>query len=754
MTSSTTSSIYGSSVSGKGIGGLMSGLDTESLVEQMLQSTQAKINRQFQAQQKLVYQQDAFRDVISKLTDFSSKYFSYTSKTNILSSNFFKSNTVTSSSSNVTVSGDTSALKDFSINKILSVASNSRFTSNYGVSSGAITSDAIVPNKDINALAGQSLSIKYGTDTFTVTFDEKFAGTTIQDAADELNKQIANIAGLKDKVSYSVNGNRLELVNHKGGDVTISAVSNNIKDILKIEEKSTGSSTADIDTSASAFLKQISLKDILAKGQITFDYNNVQKTITFPAADSPDAIDSVDKLKTYLQDKLNNLYGKNSDGSEKISVSVAGGKLSFQTSGNNNLFGISSASQDIKAYTGLSAGDYNRVNKDVELSKAGLKGTLSSTKINADGKQVYEMTINNKKFTFDETSTMNEIINTINSDPDVGIIISHSSTTDKFTAVSKETGSHIGINITDDVGNLSSVLFGQKDDPINGYVVTKGTDAVIEVTKNGVTETLTRSSNNISFDGINIGLTNKAAGETNITFTVSDNIDEIVENMAKFVNDYNEIVAYLDEKLMETPNKDYPPLTDAQKKDMSESEIKLWEEKAREGMLYCDSNISSLLYGLKDAVSGFVSGNNLLLSDIGITSAKGDYSGKLIFDENTFRKKYAEDSSKIENLFTQNIKNGTTADKGIAYRLRDVLTLNVGTAGEKGLLVDKAGTKGNSTAKNNFLSERIEDYDDMIKKLKTKMEGERARYWKQFTALESALSKLNSQSSWLSSQFQ
>ncbi len=753
MASNTTSSIYGSGVSSNRIGGLMSGLDTEDLVKQMTKATQIKINKQFQAQQKLVYQQDAFRDVISKLVSFSDKYFSFTSKTNLLSAGFFRSNTVTSSSSNVSVSGDTDALKNFSIDEVISVASNARFTSNKEISSGVITSDVITSNKDINALAGQAMSIKYGPDTFTIRIDENFEGSTIQDVADELNRQINNITGLKDKVSYTATEDRLVLVNHKGGDVKITAVGKSIEEILKIEKESNGTSADDIDASAGAFLKNVELKDILSKGQITFDYNNVQKTITFPDSNSAEAIDSVEKLEAYLQDKLNTLYGKNGDGTEKIEVETVGGKLTFKTSGKNNLFGISSISNDIKAYTDLSPGDYNRVNRDASISKAGLKDTLSSTEINADGKQVYRITVNNKNFEFTEDSTLNQIISTINSDPDAGITLSHSATTDKFTAVSKETGAHINIEITDKEGNLASALFGQKD-ASDGYTVDEGTDTVIKVTKNGVPETLVRSTSNIVFDGINIGLTNKAEGEKDISFAVSDNIDEIVENMAKFVSDYNEIVTYLDAKLMEAPSSKYPPLTDEQKKEMTENEIKLWEEKARSGMLYTDPNISSLLSSLRDSVSGFVSGNNLLLADIGIAGARGDYSGKLVFDENKFRTEYAKNSEKIESLFIQNPKNATTEEKGIAHRIKDILARNVGTMGEKGVLVEKAGTKGTSSAKNNFLSERIEEYEEMIKKLKSKLEDEKTRYWNKFVALENALSKLNSQSSWLTSQFQ
>src|SRR5690554_6788771 len=86
-------SLYGSSVN-KGFGGLMSGLDTDELVKQMTAVTRNKINRQYQAKQKLLYRQEAYREVSKKLLAFSDKYFSFAagSKTNILSPSFFASN--------------------------------------------------------------------------------------------------------------------------------------------------------------------------------------------------------------------------------------------------------------------------------------------------------------------------------------------------------------------------------------------------------------------------------------------------------------------------------------------------------------------------------------------------------------------------------------------------------------------------------------------------------------------------------------
>ena len=86
--SNTTSSLFNSA---NMISGLASGLDTEGMIESLVQSYQNKINTLNQKITKTEWKQDAYRSIISKLVGFSNKYTSYTSSTNLMSASFFKS---------------------------------------------------------------------------------------------------------------------------------------------------------------------------------------------------------------------------------------------------------------------------------------------------------------------------------------------------------------------------------------------------------------------------------------------------------------------------------------------------------------------------------------------------------------------------------------------------------------------------------------------------------------------------------------
>ena len=86
--SNTVSSLMNSANT---ITGLASGLDTESMIENLVKSYQTKIETLNQKTTKIEWKQDAYRSIISKMVGFSSKYTSYTSGSNLTSPGFFNS---------------------------------------------------------------------------------------------------------------------------------------------------------------------------------------------------------------------------------------------------------------------------------------------------------------------------------------------------------------------------------------------------------------------------------------------------------------------------------------------------------------------------------------------------------------------------------------------------------------------------------------------------------------------------------------
>ncbi len=111
----------------------------------MAAGTKNRINRAYQAKQKLLYRQEAYREISSKLVSFNDKYlaFSAGSKINILSNSFFNSSTIKSTSDYVSVSGHEEKIQDFKITGVSSVATNANFTSADSISNKTIKARAI-----------------------------------------------------------------------------------------------------------------------------------------------------------------------------------------------------------------------------------------------------------------------------------------------------------------------------------------------------------------------------------------------------------------------------------------------------------------------------------------------------------------------------------------------------------------------------------------------------------------------------------
>lgn len=255
-----------------------------------------------------------------------------------------------------------------------------------------------------------------------------------------------------------------------------------------------------------------------------------------------------------------------------------------------------------------------------------------------------------------------------------------------------------------------------------------------------------RQSNTFQINGFEITL--KQANNKDITFSSTPDVDSILASVTKFVDEYNKLIEDLNSQIREEKYRDYQPLTDTEREGLSEDQIKKWEEKAMSGTLKNDSIISGVLNKMRSALSsavGGVSGTNSL-SKIGIkTSGNFMENGKLIIDETKLREAISADPNQIYELFAAN--GETDSSKGLARRLTSALD------DARTKITSKAGS-GSTTVNNTFVLGRLLDgYKDQVTRFEDRLASLESRYWKQFTAMEQAIQKANSQSSYLSGMF-
>ena len=808
---SSVSSVSGSSNSfyNNKIGGLASGLDTETMIENMTAATRAKIAAQKQDKQILQWEMDALRSISDMLIKFNTTYTSFSNPaTNFTSDSFFGKTLITALGTNskyITATGTSNLADSLSILGVKQMAKNARVnvaeasdkkmeSVQIDLSDGAQT--------DVSTISGRSISVKYGDKRYSLSFSSSKDFASLDDVAKELNSQLDS----NDiKVNVEVDGDKLVFKadsGYEGNSFEIVSGTGNILTTLGISEGAKlGGSTSTITSKANPDLteKQNTL-DVLSGKTMTFSYNGTTKEITLPTKEELEEYKKTngggnfDALVALTQQKLDKAFGAGRIEVSNGSGSGDTGTLVFETKNpstgaadNTSVLKITSAGSGLlgkSGILGMNYGESNRINLNSTIKDSGLFGASNLTPVkDAEGKEIYEISINGETIQFNADDTMSTIMDKINSS-DTGVTMSYNETSDSFTITANDSGASGQIDISDTQGNLAEILFGtQQKDPqgnITGYQragktqsdLQAGQDAIISVDFGdgmGPIE-ISRSSNVFDLDGLKItasgtfGYIDDGSGnlvldtanqvDNSVTFDAKVDSDKVVDAVKQFVEDYNELIELVNKELTTKRDRDYPPLTEEQKEEMSDEEIELWEEKAKKGMLFNDSDIRMLSNELRTVFSNT---DIKALEQAGITiSSDWSENGKISFDESKFRAALEEDPEAIQKLFTSEADNSdSTTFNGIITNMSAIYKKYASTTGAtKGLLVERAGNSSAplSLTDNTLLSE-MNNIDDIIEMLNDRLQSERERYNKQFTNLEVLISQMNSQSSWLSQQF-
>ena len=458
-----------------------------------------------------------------------------------------------------------------------------------------------------------------------------------------------------------------------------------------------------------------------------------------------------EELKSLINQGLADRFGYSQSGEQNIALATDGTGYKLEVNNGSN---VSFAKTD-SIYTGtaidatkaadaaktnlqLAFGFENTSNKATSLTTTLAEVGLSNLVLN-DGTSDFG--------SFDGSASINSVISALEAKYGTGNA-KFDATTGKISITGTGTLNITGA--TNDGTSASNKLFGANQ--INfgasqGAAATKEDGQNAKVTINGVTTE--RSSNTFTTGGLSITLLAETATGETATINTTKDTNKIYEGLKSFVEAYNKLIGDLNTKIDEEATfREYPPLTTAQKKDMSESEIKLWEEKAKTGLLRNDTNISSFLSGMRSVLYTKPDGCDFALYQIGIeTSSDWKDKGKLIIDESKLKSMIETNSQDIQELFTN-------ATDGLTVKLNSVIKATANTnSSTPGTLVSQAGVVGKATEITNTFTKQIRSINSKISDLQKKYETERTRYWKMFNSMESALSSLNSQSSWLSQQF-
>ncbi|MDI9489321.1 MAG: flagellar filament capping protein FliD [Bacillota bacterium] len=283
---------------------------------------------------------------------------------------------------------------------------------------------------------------------------------------------------------------------------------------------------------------------------------------------------------------------------------------------------------------------------------------------------------------------------------------------------------------------------------VTGAVLVNAKDAIIEY--NGAE--LTGSSNNFSVNGLNLNLkgitavgdADKGIEDDVISISITNDTQAVYDMVKDFVKSYNELLTEMNEAYYAASARGYDPLTDEEKETMTEEQIKKWEDKIKDALLRRDDTLGSLLSMFRTSLSeGVKVGDKTYsLASFGIMS--GDYSEKGILhihgDEDFA--KVASNDNKLMEALSNNPEEVRTVLNTIADKLYSSLMNKM-----KSTTLSSALTVYNDKE----LSKTLDNHKSDLKKLEAKLAKIEEKYYKQFAAMESAMAKMNAQSSSLMS---
>lgn len=792
-------------VSNLRLGGITSGFDTEAMVTQLLSSYQTRIDKQSQKITKLSWQQSAYQDITKKITEFKNTYFDVLKRDTYLMSpstfNKFKADVTATSNadaSGLTVS-TTSNSSSGSYKIKLNQAAKASTAQGNSITSGNFKLDL---DKALSSASGEVKTNDDGSKTWTMNFalDVQVGGIrkTISFSADALLGADGNVAdkdAAKSSIIDSLNQKLQESFGYSGktsgatgatdangkewflqvklgsdgkaefqvgGNASVSVAENKGNFGLAQPKEKVAISTGSVVTGVNALQVEIGGKNVSvafngvsstyydSKGQtgneaILAEYKELKTAAyrkSYNLADNE--IVSDEQLEKFTYSNEQAAKDKNAASIKEALKGVAGYTFNFDgtyvtaadSNGNSVDFSMTSVEGGTLGLTKASAS--NKINSGSTLSDLGFKPEADGT---------YKLNINGTEISLDKKSTISSMMSAVNKSA-AGVTMTYSSLTNSFTLESKEFGGAGKVEVGDT--SLGRSL-GLVDD--NGTVgASEGQNAIFEINGQEVylnDNTYTLDGNTFTFND------NMTIGET-YTVNIAKDSTTVKDALKKFVESYNKLIDDVYGYIGKSPAKDddgntYEPLTNAEKDEMSEDEITKWEEKAKQGVLYNDSTVSTVMSQMRSALYTSVTlddGSKFGIYNLGIkTSSEWSEHGKLQIDENAFDKAFENNEDAIIKLFTD-------SDTGMMKKLNSVIDGAVkssGAANTRGTLVRKAGKADSSVTTDSTIYKEMVKMQDRLKELQDRYNTKEEYWWKVFTNMETAMADLNSQTSYISS---
>lgn len=643
--------------------GLASGLDTESLVKQLSDAYQTKVDNAKKKQTKAEWKKEAWASLNTKLMDF------YKGALNTFkSAGTYNSKLVNGTLNGVKVTANSKAVSGTHKIQVKSTANAQMWTGH-----------------------------KINTGTYTAS-----SYTAITDTSKKISE-------LYDKNGYSIqnalNGSSFTVQNAEDGskvDVNINIDENTtVDDLLQ-----------DINTQ----LDGTGLKASMTQGRLTFTNETATET-TDPATGTA----------TYSGGRSLMITAANETSAKALG-------LTYDASGKG---------MTVKSKSEISGNEVNTVSGSAfaydKQVTADSKVTGSSKLVDLGIAQGTSIKVNGTEIVVDRTTTMDSLASAM---AKTGINASYDTNQGRFYLSSKNTGVENAFTVEADDATLAAL----------GLNLTDGEAGKIDASDaslvyNGVE--YTQATNSFNINGLTMDVSS-VGGEQ--AFSVDTDVDGIYDKVKSFVKEYNTLITEMNKLYDASSSRGYEPLTSDEKDAMTDEDIKNWENKIKGSLLRRDSTISTLLTSMRTTLNKSVEVTNsdgttsrYALSSFGIVTSDYTEKGQLHIQGNADDSDFAGLDDKLKAAISDNpealMKTLTTLGDEIYKNFQSSMKRVV-------------GVRSSLTFYNDLeMDDDIKSYKEDVTSLQKKLQDEQDKYYKQFSSMETALTKLQSQQTYISQLF-
>lgn len=702
--------------------GLASGLDTESIVNQLMSAQRTKQTKVENKKQKLEWKQEIWKGLNTKIYGF---YKDSLSKMKY-SSNYSTKKASVSDSTKLTATASTKAAAGSYKVSVNSIASAQYVTSgklSYKDSSGN-TNTATTSTKlsDLGMSSGTVLKLEVGDKSSALEVKDD---TTIKDFVN-----FCSNAGLN--ATFDEKQQRFFLSSKDSGEensFSLSANTYSSEGDTAITELNDAVGLANLKSSQKTKYNSIVYGSIASGTQISDDDKETLKSIAVSSADA----DAKSKAIEFYRASLNKTYDISDEEKEKIKKKY---DSDLTLSGDDRTKAIADAIEKRKQSDieeKLKTDEYK-----TKISEAVTKG-ITAEEVRKAGLAVnddsgVEDPASISKYTFEKTETRKE-----NAENAIESAVGKFNTAIE-SGITSDNGSGL---LKLGLSNFDGATSYKEGDLASNMVLSKAADT--EIVYNGAT--LTSNNTSIEVAGVTLNLLGTTAAGESVNVTVSNDTSAVYDTIKEFITEYNSILKTMNTYYDAASASSYEVLTDEQKEAMSDDEVDKWNTKIKDSLLRRDSTLSSLISVMKTDMMGSYKASNgktYSLANLGISTSSKNYNegGLLHIKGDEDDDEFADSTNTLMKMLEEDPDTVKEVLSGLASNLYDSLNKKMSTS-----TMSSALTFYNDKE----MASQLSDYKKEISNWESKLSDMEEKYYSQFSAMETALAKLQSQQNTLSS---